>query len=167
MELDLRDATLPSMITNSGKQMRFGDNFTIRAIIQADLVAGKQTIFSKCQPSRTGNAPGIKLMLRGTTVTLWTFADGDDRWEIACSGRGYLQAGEWYDILVIRSADMAQIYINNVDRTHPLHAMVSSGDLNCDADAYIGIDTLMDRAGRKFYGKIAKLAFYNQRKVRP
>ena len=163
--MELKQIEIPSTITKSAHGMRFADYFTIQARIKADFTAGKQVIFSKRHPAWSGNTPGIILMLRGTIVSFWTFADGDEKWTHARSGRGYIKAGSWHDIVVIRSADMAQIYIDNVDRTHPQNVMVSGGDVNCDNPAYIGIDMCGNRAGRKFYGEIPELALYNQRKV--
>lgn len=162
MELN-RDALKDLPCAIQGCELRFDSKFTIRASFVPDMVAGRQTIFCKRVPKGAGNRPGIVLWLRGSAVELLTFGDGDNDWSVAKTPRLLIKAGRDHEVYAVRDGSKARIYLDGIDRTDPT-SEAAAGDVNCDADALIGIH-FYGRPGQQFYGKIKALSMYNQRRL--
>ena len=75
MKFELENMPTPALIRDS-ELAKFGDKFTIYAELRADIIGGKQTIFSKRTPVSEGNRPGVNLILEGSWITLMTFESG-------------------------------------------------------------------------------------------
>lgn len=161
--LEQRDMPLRCMLQGSGK-LKVGDAFTLRAEIRPFTIGGYQVILAKRIPASKGNRPGFILLLNGSCVEFWTFADGDDQWHIAKTPFKTIQAGEFYKIMVTRSGNTAQIFANGIDVTDHLHSSVSSGDVNNDVDAFVGFqvyDVIAEQEPFRDGGQIYMIGIYN------
>jgi hypothetical protein len=158
----------PCMLDGTGG-IRFGQAFTLRARIKADIIGGKQSIFSKRVPLSTGNRPGLVLFLHGSMIKMMTFQDGGESWITTASlpnpkhDPRLINVGEEHEILIYRSEGNARIYINGIDRTHPKYKTCCPGDINCDMDIFLGCQ-LYDtpEISEPFTGKIRMIELYDE-----
>lgn len=153
---------IPCMVEGT-KGIRFSDEFTIRTTIKADIIGGKQAIFSKRVPLSIGNRPGIAVLLHGSCIEFMTFADGATHWITSRTLPRVISVGQKYEILIFRSGPICQIYINGFNRTNKKFKNCHSGSLNSDMDIIFG-GQIYDTADltEKFTGKIYSVELFDQ-----
>ncbi len=151
----------PCMIERSAS-LRMGESFTLRARIKLDIWGGKHVIFSKRAPA-SGKYPGVVFMVHGSHVALATSDSSDNEWITGRTWSKVLEVGEEYELLAFRDKAEVRIYVNGIDRTNPEYDKVAPGDLNCDVEAFLGMqlyDTLQAR--NTFKGRIYMVGAYEE-----
>lgn len=159
--MELIGMKTPCIIRHHKFPITFADSFMIRTIVSLDFLAGRQVIFAKRVPFSIGDRPGVVLLFRGSAVEMLTCGEGDCVWTRARTERGRMLAGTRYEIVAIREGVHGRIYVNGIDRTHPRFSSASGGNVNCDADAFIGIHVYDGQKHQKLYGDIEEIGLYN------
>lgn len=151
---------IPCIIAGS-KRLRLGQNFTIKAVIKCEIMGGQQTIFSKRVPIGEGNRPGVILLMHGSCIEFRTFQNGGKKWIDARTWAHTIKVGQVHEVLVLRSGNKVRLYINGIDQTNVKYDTIAGGDVNCDSDAFIGMQFYNTMSPKEpFYGNIYSIGIY-------